>query len=503
MFRFLGVEGDLKEIGWDGPEREKLWRYNQHYFDDLNAAGADARVEWHAKLLASWLQSTTPGQGNGWEPYPTSLRIVNWVKWAVRGHLLPADAVQSLAMQARWLTKRLEVHLLGNHLFANAKALIHAGLFFEGAEAEQWLRKGLAIVERELPEQMLGDGGHFERSPMYHIVAMEDLLDLINLAQSHPQGERLVGAQVLCLWRDRAVDMQHWLQLMCHPDGEISFFNDAAMGSAPTPEQVMEFAERVLGRKSRDNDIRKQEFAGVNVFELSESGYIRVEAGRAVLLLDVAPIGPDYLPGHAHADTLSFEVSLDGKRVLVNSGTSQYGDGPERLRQRGTAAHNTVVVDGQDSSEVWGGFRVARRAYPFGLQIEPVTGGVRITCSHDGYKRLRGRPVHQREWVITTSSLRVQDRLRGSDGIVAAQTASARFHLNPDVTGVESGDGVWQLERGGERPTKVAVRQGTPSWEASTWHPEFGRVVPNTCLDVELAQGRASVHMDWGDFGGD
>ena len=79
-------------------------------------------------------------------------------------------------------------------------------------------------------------------------------------------------------------------------------------------------------------------------------------------LLDVAPVGPDYLPGHAHADTLSFELSLFGQRVLVNSGTSQYEAGPERSRQRGTAAHNTVIVDGHDSSEVWAGFRVARRA---------------------------------------------------------------------------------------------------------------------------------------------
>ena len=81
------------------------------------------------------------------------------------------------------------------------------------------------------------------------------------------------------------------------------------------------------------------------------------------LLLDVASIGPDYLPGHGHADTLSFEMSLFGKRTLVNRGISQYGIEVRQV-ERGTAAHNTVVINNENSSEVWSGFRVARRARP-------------------------------------------------------------------------------------------------------------------------------------------
>ena len=84
-------------------------------------------------------------------------------------------------MQVRFLRKRLEIHLLGNHLFANAKALVFAGLYFTGNEADEWLGKGLAILEREVPEQVLRDGGHFERSPMHHGIILEDLLDLLNV----------------------------------------------------------------------------------------------------------------------------------------------------------------------------------------------------------------------------------------------------------------------------------------------------------------------------------
>jgi uncharacterized heparinase superfamily protein len=74
---------------------------------------------------------------------------------------------------------------------------------------------------------------------------------------------------------------------------------------------------------------------------LAESGYLRAEAAGAVLILDVAPVGPDYLPGHAHADTLSFELSLFGQRVFCNGGTSRYGPGAgARSRARhGRAQH--------------------------------------------------------------------------------------------------------------------------------------------------------------------
>ena len=106
-----------------------------------------------------------------------------------------------------------------------------------------------------------------------------------------------------------------------------------------------------------------------NLLLLKDSGYIRISNGSAVALLDVSKIGPDYLPGHAHADSLSFELSIDNQRIMVNSGTSCYGLSIERLKQRGTLSHNTVTVNGENSSEVWGGFRVAKRAYPRELKI--------------------------------------------------------------------------------------------------------------------------------------
>jgi hypothetical protein len=153
-FVFLNEVGSLSEVGWDNLSREKLWRYNQHYFDDLNSMNASDRFHWHKALIMRWVDENPLGKGTGWEPYPTSLRIVNWVKWILERNSLEVCKFseifnQSLATQARWLTKRIEWHLLGNHLFANAKALVFAGLYFQSIEANAWLRSGLKIISKQ------------------------------------------------------------------------------------------------------------------------------------------------------------------------------------------------------------------------------------------------------------------------------------------------------------------------------------------------------------------
>ena len=384
-FKFLNKRKRLEMVGWDGPDCEKLWRYNQHYFNDLNATGASARRDLHIDLMLDWVANNRPGRGVGWDSYPTSLRIVNWVKWVLSDNAMPDECLESLAVQARWLHKRIEWHILGNHLFANAKALIFAGLFFDDDESEKWLNTGLNILAREMDEQILSDGGHFELSPMYHSIVLEDVLDLINLLRAFPH---MAGEAHLKQLQTKAVDMLQWLDTMCHPDGEIAFFNDAVFNVAPSPAAIRSYANR-LNIKPRLSSINQN----VPLFkQCSDSGYVALEGRHAKLLLDVASIGPDYLPGHGHADTLSFEMSLFGKRTLVNRGISQYGNGEVRQVERGTAAHNTVEINNENSSEVWSGFRVARRARPFGLEIDKIEGSIKVSCSHDGYTRLSGHP---------------------------------------------------------------------------------------------------------------
>lgn len=485
-FRFLNEEGELTQH-WDDAQRAKLWLYNLHYFDDLNAEGAPSRDAWHAALMDDWIERHPPGAGTGWEPYPASLRIVNWIKRHLDGRPLSARQCHSLGVQARWLMKRLEWHLLGNHLFANAKALVLAGLLFDGPEADRWLSKGLAIIRQELPEQVLADGGNFERSPMYHAIFLEDLLDLLNAGNAYPGR---IDTAVVAHWREVAGRMLGWMAALNHPDGEISLFNDAAIGIAPPPTELSAYAAR-LGVAVLAPAVAT--VAGApEVTALRESGYIRVEGPTAVALLDVAPVGPDYLPGHAHADTLSFELSVFGQRMVVNGGTSRYGLSSERLRERGTAAHSTVVVDGQDSSEVWGGFRVARRAHPFDLRLSIQDGEALVSCAHDGYRRLPGRPVHRREWRQRVNGLTVHDRIDGRH-----DAAEARYHFHPGVRVGSAGEDALTLTLPEGQQVRLRARRGRLRLEPSQYASAFGIVQDTTCVVVTADGGEAVVEFHW------
>ena len=482
--RFLNFELSIASPDcWNNPFCDKLWLYNLHYFDDLNAPEAEDRLEWHRNLIHRWIAENPPGTGTGWEPYPTARRIVNWVKWSLSGNAIHTKWRLSLAVQTRWLFKHIEWHRPGRHLFTDAKALVFAGLFFEGEEARKWLDRGLAILARELPAQILPDNGHFERSPMVHALAVEDMLDLINLTATYANAVPTEHRPFVASWPGIAAGMRRCLALLCHPDGDIAFFNDATLDITPRRAELEDYAGR-LG-------LAAIESGGEGLTHLGDTGYIRIAAGDAVALLDVAPIGPDDLPGYAHADTLSFELSLFSQRVLANSGTSEYGASIERQRQRGTMAHNTVTVNDADSSEVWGGFRVARRAKPFGLWVESSEHTMKVSCSHDGYRRLFGKPVHRRFWLFTPGEMKITDTVEGN-----FKTARARFHFHPDADIQASADG-FAVDLNGGQQMEIGIEGGVSTILSTTWHPGFGRSQPNQCLEVVFKGPRIETVFNW------
>jgi uncharacterized heparinase superfamily protein len=495
-FEFLGEQGDIKsKDSWNDPHRSKLWLYNLHYLDDLNSIGVESRRVEHKNLIERWIAENPPTIGNGWEPYPLSLRIVNLVKWFSRQDVVEPAWLKSLGLQAQALYQQLEFHILGNHLFANAKALVFAGTFLDGDEAQKWLQKGLQILDREIPEQFLPDGGHFELSPMYHAILLGDMCDLLNLSER--SGLSVLKKRVSG-WRAVVNRGLAWLTAMSHPDGRIAFFNDAAFDIAPDFEAIKAYAAS-LGCKAESALLRnpRGDQKKVSLLWLENTGYCRVEMSDGdVALLDMARIGPDYLPGHGHADTLSFELSLFGRRVFVNSGTSQYGEDAERQRQRGTAAHNTVVVDGETSSEMWGGFRVARRAYPSKPLISEAGESVVVVANHDGYKRLRGKAIHQRSWTFTSHSLVIHDLITGN-----FESAEARFHLHPDI-GIDRhrlSDCQLLLLPGSGNTIRFGV-YGAEGMELaeSNWHPKFGTSVPNICIAVKFNGHDLTTRIEWG-----
>jgi uncharacterized heparinase superfamily protein len=292
----------------------------------------------------------------------------------------------------------------------------------------------------------------------------------------------LVNPEVVEHWGQTAKKMLHWASVMQHPDGQIALFNDSAFGIAPELRELLAYAERLgIEFESPSGDMQ----------HLEQSGYARAELGQAVLFADIGQIGPDYLPGHAHADTLCFELSLFGDRWFVDTGCSTYEVCDERLRQRGTAVHNTVIVDGADSSEVWSSFRVARRARPFNVRMEIASNAAVISGAHDGYRRLKGKVIHERSFRLEPGQFVIDDKLDGR-----FVTAEANFLLHPDVE-VREKDHHVILTRNG-RKAEMQFNGGQFDVRPATWHPEFGLSIPTHRIRVAFTESALATTIRWG-----
>ncbi|HLB42243.1 MAG TPA: alginate lyase family protein [Gammaproteobacteria bacterium] len=470
---FLNQARDISEKTiWTDLGIDKLWLYHLHYFDVINSSVVPAEPFFYKALIERWIAENPIDEGCGWEPYPISLRVVNWIKWSLAGNQLTTGMLHSLAIQVRYLCKRIEIHLLGNHLLANAKAFIFAGLFFKGKEADAWFRKGLILFRQELSEQILADGGHFELSPMYHSIILEDLLDVINIFKTYEQ-------TLPTEWPQICEKMFFWLENMCHLDNEIAFFNDATLGVAPILHQLRDYLQRL--KLLLPDRIAVHHHNNTTMNYLPNSGYCRMQHNKILLLADVANIGAAYQPGHGHADTLSFELSIGKHRLIVNSGISSYLDNDERLRQRGSKAHNTLVVDGLDSSEIWKSFRVARRAKVKNITMGESKDELFLKAMHDGYARLNDI-YHHRLWRMHDNELLIEDDVFGS----GLHKIELIFHIHPAIKINQLSDrSIIFYNQSNEAVASLEVDAVFRILE-STYHPAFNTSISNRKIVVEL-----------------
>lgn len=476
----------------------RLWLYHLNYCDflnvDLTRPGDEADLRAALAIALHWLERNRTGSEVGWEPYPLSLRIVNWLKFLVRhqdrieslGERRAAERlVTSIAEQTATLERRVEYHLRGNHLLKNIKALLFAGALLDCPESRRWWRTGANRLERELDEQILPDGGHFERSPMYHLQVLEDLIDLQELSAA--SGRSLGPAARLA---ERIEAMATFARILSHPDGEIPLFNDSALSMARPLTEVLALAERCLAAESNRPLEPTSEPEAITVFPQTGYAVIRDVSSNSALIFDCGPLGPDYNPGHGHCDVLSYELSLYGQRVVTDTGVCTYERGPERHYERSTAAHNTIRVDGEEQAEIWASFRVGRRPRVGALEFEEVDGCRIVRGMHFGYQH-RGL-IHVRvvihtardAWVVGDCVARELNRGWYS---IREHTAESFIHFHPGVTiaPVQSGDppeggdadtlrARWTLRFGEHRVRLATLGSGEFSLEKTWYSPEFG-----------------------------
>ncbi len=412
----------------------------------------DGQVEF----CREWVSANPVGSEPGWHPYPTSLRIVNWCKAQFKAE----DLLRSLYLQMAYLYRNLETHLLGNHLLENARALVFAGAFFgEQGEAPQWLERGLEIYREQTPEQILGDGGHFERSPMYHALMLQGYVDVLNLLPKGHSDRSWVSETVR--------QMCDFLLSVTHPGNRIALFNDATRKGSCSTKELLMYGERVLNLQPE----RRSRF--------DETGYYIHASDDAYLIIDGGPIGPDYLPAHAHADIFSYELSVDGILFVVDSGVYEYEAGDMREYARSTRAHNTVCVDGEDQAECWDSFRVARRYPPRNVSFEQQEERSVFEGTFDGYAQLIGDCIDHRRRVEADGrekKITVEDYVTGE----GCHTVESRIHLHPKVRAQRNREYI-TLERE-DRCIYISTGDSTVRFEEGWYCPEFGLRKSNTVI---------------------
>ena len=468
--KFLNVSRpvDSVDVDWHRDDVPRLWRFNLHYFDYVQWACIPESDK--AQFIDSWINANPMGTIDAWSPYTASLRIVNWIKYFPQrnGDVPPAWQL-SLINQANWLCKNLEKELLANHFLKNAKALVFAGVWFRGPHGKRFLRLGLELFVDQIREQFLKDGGHFERSPMYHAISLEDCLDVYNILTTHScrTGEQSDVDQAMQVVKDVCLRGLRFLDDTLGADGKIPLFNDAAHGIAPEAAPIFEYGHKLVDYERAPRPPK------AIIFSKAQTGYYGYHFAQDSLVIDCGSVGPGFQAGHAHCDNLSYEFCRHGKRLIVDSGVYGYNDDETRNVLRGTAAHNTVVVNGEEQSEIWGTFRVARRAEPLNAGIRELeNGGFVFDGSHDGYRRLPGKIIHSRTiegqvdsgWTVT-------DSITGKGGCEAI----SRIHFHPDVQIEESAVNEWTIRLGVQSVATLMVEEPcSAKLSAEDYCPEFG-----------------------------
>jgi uncharacterized heparinase superfamily protein len=519
-FHFLNKTVDFHgEPEWHDQSLSRLWRFHLHYFEFVNDLLVWSAVEkdetaytTFRELVNSWIDSNRTLGGDGWHPYTLSERLVNWLNATPGlGSQLEADQgfqqsfLSSLYGQGQFLFDNLELDVRGNHLVKNLRALLWCGVAFEGVEPNRWFRKALALLRQELEEQVLSDGGHFERSPGYHLLVLKDCLEIAIWLRRN----RNTAPEWLEDVLRRMID---YLVAILPTDGQMPLLKDTVWEYTLVPSDLLAAAALYF---DDDSSYKLTDDLGLYVlllFGLSgwqkfkewpatdsarnsmafrETGHyvMRDEGNGDYLIFDAGKVCPEYLPAHAHADMLSYELMVSGRRVVVDSGVYEYAAGPWRDYFRSTRAHNTIEIAGQNQSEVWDSFRVARRARPGHVVWQESDKHVLVQGRHDGYRRLPVKVIHRRTLVWQKRCfLLVVDELQGKGRTEAAN----HVHLHPGLNFDAIADSAWEIE---DCPLPVwltafgnenhAVIKGQMDPFRQGWYSEkFGELEPNTVLSL-------------------
>lgn len=401
------------ENNWNIEDASHLWNYNLHYLEFLiplavqyiETGEKQYFTKWK-ELIKSWLEHPSK---DSFEPYTISMRIPNILicmeilRTELRGTELERKLIATIWQQYMYLLHTQELSLLANHYFENLKTIVICSILFKELSI---YHKYYELFLEQIDEQILPDGIHFERSPMYHKIILEDILRVYRV---------LYFSGYICD-ADKLMSVIHNMT-MAMIELERGFdrtplFNDVGNNISKSKQVLYKAIQKMY------------DFEETDKWSLEHSGYFKLSNQKCEILFDCGDIGPSYMGGHSHCDCLSFELSVCGKVIFANSGTGQY-QGELRSFFRSTAAHNTIMIDRREQSELWGEHRVARR-------ISNVKGAVKENRVIGSFRSYSG------DYFRRQLTWEEDGYLVISDGIIPQDKnkhiARQFFHLAPEYT---------------------------------------------------------------------
>lgn len=433
------------EVDWKtNPFSYRLWNFNLNYFDFLdtlyNAYKMTRDIKYLDKgieLIESWIEKNQEYDVNTWDPYVVSKRLFNFINFIadIKDEYEEDELKEinkSIYKQTKYLSKNIEYYLDANHVIMDGKGLVFAGVYLNDSNL---LEKGISILQKEYERQVLSDGGHYERSPSYQIEVLSHYVECYILLLKNGLDEK---------WKiliNLIEKMSIYLNSIIMPNGNIPLLNDSSLDYPFRADDLLQISSIILKQKlfnlnslsnyalsilnNRDINVfnelvNSSKNSNVKNITLKESGYYIIKDlinnEELYLLFDCGDGGPDYNLGHTHADSLNVIVCIDKKELIMDSGTFTYKIGNDRNFYRSTLAHNTITIDNKNSSDIWGGFRVAKRAKSFIEKYIDNNDYTYIRSSHDGYSKVlsEDKIIHKREIVyIKGKGIFIIDSLSG------------------------------------------------------------------------------------------
>jgi len=406
-----------------GPEWLAAW-HGFGWLADLAAAGGTAR-ETARELVQGWL-GENPGWHNlTWRSDVLATRIFAWVAQfdEIAGRdqdqALRRAMLGSLAAQLRHLARTAAWEVAGAARLRALKGLIAGRAALGGSQTQ--IAKPLAALGRELSFQILPDGGHLSRSPSLQLQILQDLIDtraVLRLAQIEVPG----GLQ-------HAIErMAPMLRFFRHGDRRLALFNDSL-------EEDGVLIDLVLTRS---------ESKGQAPAQAAHTGFDRLQAARSLVVVDTGKPPPPGFDEHAHAGTLSFEMSHGRERIIVNCGAYRGPKSNWWRVARASAAHSVLVVADTNSVEIREDGTIGRGPTSIARERAEQDGQQWISATHDGYRERFGLTYARQLFLAADGEdLRGEDRLTGLPGA----TFAVRFHLHPSVQASLVQDGAAALLR--------------------------------------------------------